>query len=82
MGMGMLIYSIFGIMHGLTHYNNTMKIAGVIGFIYTTWAIGQFYEKGKVINYVKAFFAYVLGMITFTMTAKLIGTTVDLLIKN
>ena len=82
MGMGMLIYSVFGIIQGLTHYNNTMQIAGIVGFVYTTWAIGQFYEKGKVINYIKAFFAYVLGMITFTMTAKLIGYTVDLLIKN
>ncbi len=81
MGIGMLIYSIFAIIQGLTHIH-VMTIAGLAGFIYTTFAIGQFYEKDKIINYVKAFSAYVLGMITFTLIAIIIGTTIDLLIKH
>ena len=81
MGMGMLIYSVFGIIQGLTHFN-LMQIAGIAGFIYTTWAIGQFYDKGKVINYVKAFFAYILGMLTFTLIAIIVGTIIDLIIKK
>jgi hypothetical protein len=79
MGMGMLIYSVFGIIQGLTQYK-LMPLAGIVGFVYTTWAIGQFFEKRKVINYVKAFFAYILGMLTFTFTAIIIGTIVDLVI--
>lgn len=81
MGMGMLIYSVFGIIQSLTQYK-LMRIAGIVGFVYTTWAIGQFYEKGKAINYVKVFFAYILGMLTFTLTAILIGTLIDLLVKH
>lgn len=80
-GMGMLIYSVFAIIQGLTHFR-VMQIAGFVGFVYTTWAIGQFYEKGKAINYVKAFFAYILGMITFALTAIIIGVIVDLIIKH
>ncbi|WP_235207103.1 DUF3667 domain-containing protein [Pedobacter sp. V48] len=80
-GMGMLIYSVFAIIQGLTHFR-VMQIAGVVGFVYTTWAIGQFYEKGKAINYVKAFFAYILGMITFSLTAIIIGLIVDIVIKH
>ena len=81
MGMGMLIYSVFGIIQGLTHFN-LMQFAAVLGFVYTTWAIGQFYEKGKFVNYVKAFFAYILGMLTFTLTAILIGTLIDSITKH
>jgi hypothetical protein len=80
-GMGMLIYSVFAVIQGLTHFR-VMQIAGVVGFVYTTWAIGQFYEKGKAINYIKAFFAYILGMITFSLTAILIGVIVDMVIKH
>jgi hypothetical protein len=81
MGMGMLIYSLFGMIQSLIHFD-LMGFAVVVGFVYTTWAIGQFYEKGKIVNYVKAFFAYILGMLTFTLTAILIGTLVDLIAKH
>jgi len=76
MGMGMLIYAIFGIIQSFID-SNLMQIAGVVGFIYLTWAIGQFYGKEKFINYVKAFFAYILGMVTFALLAILIGTIID-----
>jgi hypothetical protein len=79
MGMGMLIYSVFGTIQSLMDFN-LMQIAGIIGFIYLTWGIGQFYGKGKFVNYVKAFFAYILGMITFSLTAIIIGTIIDLLV--
>lgn len=81
MGMGMLIFSVFVIIQGLTHFN-LMTIAGVIGIAYCLWAIGQFYEKKKKINYLKALFAYILGMITFWIFPVLIGTIIDLLNKH
>jgi hypothetical protein len=80
-GMGMLIYSVFTIIQGFTHYN-LMATAGIVGFVYTTWAIGQFYEKRKVVNYVKAFFAYILGMITFSLTVIIVGMLTDMIIKH
>jgi len=81
MGMGMLIFSVFGVIGGLTELH-LMPAAGIAGFVYTTWAIGQFYEKSKAISYVKALFAYILGMLSFTILALIIGTITDIIIKH
>ena len=81
MGMGMLIFSVFVIIQGLTNYN-IMTIAGVVGIAYCAGAIGQFYDKKKILNYIKALFAYILGMITFWVFPVLIGTIIDLLNKH
>lgn len=75
-GMGMLIYTIFGIAQGISHVN-LMQIGGGVGFVYTTWAIGQFFDKSKLFNYVKAFFAYILGMSSMYLMIMLIGTLID-----
>jgi hypothetical protein len=80
MGMGMLIFSIFVIVQGITHFN-LMTIAGVIGIAYCVWAIGQFYDKKKPVSYIKGLFAYILGMITFWIFPVLIGTIIDLINK-
>lgn len=81
MGIGMLIYSVFAAIQGLTHIS-LMQIAGVVGFIYCTWAIGQFFDKHKAINYIKAFGAYILGMLTFMVLAKVLGTIIELITKS
>lgn len=78
MGYAMLIFSLFAIFQALIN-QDIMQIAAIIAFIYTSWAIGQFYGKRKVINYIKAFFAYILGMISFTILVILIGIALDLL---
>jgi Protein of unknown function (DUF3667) len=80
MGMGMLIFSIFVIIQGITHFN-IMTIAGVIGIAYCVWAIGQFYDKKKPSSYIKGLLAYILGMITFWIIPVLIGTIIDLINK-
>lgn len=80
MGMGMLIYSIFGIIQGLTHFN-LMQITGITGFIYTTWALGHFFGKNKISSYVKGFFAYILGMLTFALFIVLLATVIDFISK-
>ena len=81
MGIGMLIYSVFAIFQGLTHIDLSIA-GGIIGFIYSAWAIGQFFDKSKFSNYVKAFISYFLGFLTFSLTAVLIGALIDLIIKN
>jgi hypothetical protein len=78
MGVGMLIYSAFGIVQGLTHIN-LMQFGAIIGLVYTTYAVGQFFEKRKLLSYVKAFFAYILGMLTFTFIAIGAGIFIDLI---
>ncbi|MBZ9632666.1 DUF3667 domain-containing protein [Salegentibacter sp. LM13S] len=78
MGYGMLIFSVFAIIQSIVN-QDVMQIAGVAGFIYTFWAIGQFYDRKKLINYIKAFLAYILGMMTFGLAILSIGLAIDLL---
>jgi hypothetical protein len=80
-GIGMLIYSAFGIVQSLTQIK-IMQVAVIVGFIYTTYAVGQFFDQRKLISYVKAFFAYLLGMITFSLVTVAIGTIIDLIIQK
>jgi Protein of unknown function (DUF3667) len=80
-GIGMLIYTVFGIAQGITHIN-LMQIGGAVGFVYTTWAIGQFFEKGKIVNYIKAFLAYILGMSSMYLLLILIGNLIDTFLKH
>ncbi|QTD36448.1 DUF3667 domain-containing protein [Polaribacter batillariae] len=80
-GMGMLIFSVFGIVQSLTQVN-LMQVGAVGAFIYTTYALGHFFNKRKFLSYVKAFFAYLLGMITFSLAAIAIGLIIDLIIQK
>lgn len=66
MGIGMLIYSLFDIASSFTHIN-LMTVEVIVGFVYTTYAIGQFYDRKKVASYAKALLSYLLGMIVFTL---------------
>lgn len=77
-GIGMLIFAVFALIQGLFKIE-VMQIAGIVGFIYMTWAIGQFFDRSKKMSYVKAFFAYVLGSVSFFVIVAIIGTVIDLL---
>lgn len=81
MGMGMLFLSAFGIIQSLTN-KNLILIGSVFSFVYTTWAIGQFYERSKIASYIKALLAYLLGMFTFYLTAIIIGKIIDIIVKH
>ncbi len=81
MGVGMLIFAFFGILEALLPLK-LMQIGGFVGTLYATWAIGQFFDKGKIINYLKAFISYLLGMITFSFAALALGFVIDLIIKK
>jgi hypothetical protein len=80
-GMAMLIYTLFAIFLGLTHIN-VLQIGGYVGVIYSSWAIGQFFDSKKIFNYIKALFAYILGSATFYFAVLLIGNLVDKIIKH
>ncbi|MDM1395865.1 DUF3667 domain-containing protein [Myroides odoratimimus] len=78
-GMSMLIFSVFAIIQGIVKVN-LMAIAGVVGVLYCTWGIGQFFEVRSIKSYLKAFFAYVLGMLTFSVLVIIIGELLDYVI--
>jgi len=80
MGIGMLIYSVVGIAQGFTHIK-LLQFGAIVAFIYTTFALGQFFDKKKLSSYVKALFAYLLGMLSFFMIAIFVGKMIDWVIK-
>ena len=81
MGMGMLMLALFAVAEGLIKIK-LMAAAGYAFVGYSTWAIGSFFDNKKVMSYVKALIAYLLGMITFTVLALLVGALIDVLYKH
>ncbi len=81
MGVGMLIYSLFALLQGLTKAK-LMAVGGMLGTGYCTWAIGHFFGKDKIINFVKALSAYILGILSFVTSAILLGFLIDQVIKH
>lgn len=80
MGMGMLIYTTFGILESLTKIK-VLHFGGIFGVVYVSWAIGRFFDKSKKINYLKGILSYFLGMLTFFLGVILLGNLIDLIIK-
>ncbi|QHS54604.1 DUF3667 domain-containing protein [Mucilaginibacter sp. 14171R-50] len=81
MGMGMLIFTLFAIVQGITHIS-LVQAGGYVGVLYCAWAIGQFFDQRKVSSYFKALGAYILGMVTFFVISIIIGTVIDQVIKH
>jgi hypothetical protein len=79
-GMFMLIYFVFAIPQVLMKFN-FVEVATVIGLFYSTWAMGQFFDSKKIVNYVKAFFAYILGFISFIVVVSIVGVLIFILLK-
>lgn len=77
MGMGMLIFSVFTLFEGLTGLH-AMKISGVAGVAYCSWAIGHFFNKTRITSYLKALASYILGMTTFMIFVIILGSLIDL----
>ncbi len=76
MGMGMLFYAAFGLMQSLVHVY-LMQFGAMVAVIYTTYAIGQFFDKRRVTSYAKALWGYLLGMLTFLVAIIVVGTVID-----
>lgn len=81
MGIGMLIFSIFALFQGLIHIN-LQGIASIFAIAYTTFAIADFFDRTIPVNYIKSFFAYLLGMVIFMFLAGILGAIIDLTIKH
>ena len=77
-GIMMLVLSLFTLLQGLTALP-VMHVAAVLIMGYFSWAVGQFFDPGKSINYLKAFASYAFGMITFAISLILVGQLVDYL---
>lgn len=79
MGISMLIFTLFGVTEYLTQIT-VLPIGGALGFIYCSWAIGQFFDKKKILNYFKGISSYTLGFLTFVFITIGLGKLLDLLL--
>ncbi len=59
-----------------------LSFAGILGIIYMTWAIGNFFEERKFGNYAKALVAILLGTITFYIIIFTLGISIDIITKH
>lgn len=80
MGVSMLIFALFGIVESITK-QPLLDVGVYIAFIYNAWAIGDFFEQRKIVNYLKALLAYVLGFISFIAAATISGLLIDSWLK-
>ena len=79
-GIQMLLFSLLGMIESLTDFKILDSISGFV-IAYVSWGIARFFDSKKYINYLKAFVSYMLGLLSFTLSAILLGTTIDLLLK-
>lgn len=80
MGFAMLIFALFAFLEGVTHIDFKITSA-ILAIGYCTWAIGHFFDPGKIASYVKALFAYLIGMASYNILAILTGILIDLISK-
>jgi hypothetical protein len=48
---------------------------------YSVFAIAQFFDKSKVLSYVKAFLAFLLGLVLYFISIAFIGVGIDQFLK-
>lgn len=80
-GIGNLIFAIFGIIESGTGFeiNNLAYFATLI---YSTWAIGNFFNKKSFWSYFKGLLSYIFGTIMGSFLIVLIGIVIDIVNKS
>jgi hypothetical protein len=77
-GMQMLMASLLGVLEGVIKI--PILSSGIyFVLIYVFCATGQFFDKRKILNYLKAPVSYFLGFTTFILVALGIGILIDLM---
>ena len=80
-GISMLIFAVFALLEGVSHFK-LLRFAGVLGVIYMTWAIGNFFEERKFVNYAKALIAFFLGTMALYIVIFAVGISIDILTEH
>lgn len=80
LGVGMLIFSFFGIIQSLSNLQIIDK-GFLIGVLYISWGIGQFFKGNKFINSLKGFLSYMFGLMSFTLLILIAGIILDWIYK-
>ena len=78
-GIGTLFTALMLVFKPLTQWN-LIYIANVISIVYSTWAIGQFFDPKKASSYIKAFISYMLSIAIQTILIVMVGLSIDIII--
>lgn len=76
LGMQMLIITFFLAIAFATKIE-LMPFALIIMMIYNVWSISQFFDKTKIMNYVKALISHLAGFITANVLLGLVGILIE-----
>ncbi len=80
-GIGNLIYAIFGIIESGTGFKAN-NVAFFTALVYSAWAIGNFFNKKSFWSYFKGLLAYVFGVSMGSLLIVSIGILVYIINKN
>lgn len=75
-GFVMLLYGINGIVVAVSNLS-ALSYSAFLGMAYYSYAVGQFFNKAKFINYLLAIVSYILGLITFVGLVLGLGVIAD-----
>jgi hypothetical protein len=70
-GISSLFDSVFAILQSVTHLN--LLVLSFIGFLYVTWAVGQFFDRKKATSYIKASLSYIVGYLLLMFLSGCVG---------
>jgi hypothetical protein len=77
-GISSLFFSVVIILQRLTHLR-LVHISLLIVIIYYAWAIGQFFDKKKAANYIKAFLSCILGVYLLGFLITIVAIFIDIM---
>lgn len=82
MGIGMLLYTVFGVAEALTGWK-LFLLGGLLSVTYIAWGIGGFFHHSRGWGkYLKALIIYLFGTLSFMLVAIMIGLIIDLFIRS
>tara|TARA_B110001454_G_C12637237_1_gene399621 strand:- start:318 stop:1019 length:702 start_codon:yes stop_codon:yes gene_type:complete len=80
-GVGNIIFTIFGIIESGTGFN-VNNLAYLVAILYSTWAIGNFFNKKSFWSYFKGLLSYIFGTTIGSSLIIFIGILIDVINKS
>jgi Protein of unknown function (DUF3667) len=81
LGQNMLAMAILACFYNTLNTIVYRILFSVFVYGYSLWAIGQFFDKTKVISYIKAATAFILGYLLYFLTIAIVGISTDYVLK-
>ena len=81
-GQATFLSTIITIFLGTFNPKIGLTISGIVNLVYSTWAIGQFFDNSKILGFIKSFFAIIFGFTLTFITIIVSGLATDLIIRT